>query len=360
MAYVKTPKGKEISTMGVKDLRKEYDVLANSQNRLLKLDDVYCHYCGQFLSKTHFYKSTVTKSGIFPICKECLTKRVCDYDKKNKIYTPNRTKVINQLREMDMPFIESLWNSFTTPKNEGEIITESAWGNMIRSLLTLPQYSDKKFINSDFGSEVMDSNGDIISEDEESERLIKDGRKRFGAYSVEDLYFLEREYEDWVSRYPCDVKAQEVLFQRVCFKQLEIDKAQKSGRDTKDLDKGLQDMLTSLGIKPIQNNDSALVDTMTFGQLIDKWENEKPIPEPEGEFMDVDHIGMLIDVFFKGHLAKMMGLKNAFSAIYEKFMAKYTVTKPQYEDGMDSETIFEKIFGREVDLEDLESNDSTE
>ena len=51
---------------------------------------------------------------------------------------------------------------------------------------------------------------------------------------------------------------------------------------------------------------------MTFGQLIDKWEQEKPIPEPDEEFKDVDKIGLYIDVFFKGHLSKMMGLKNAF------------------------------------------------
>ena len=60
---------------------------------------------------------------------------------------------------------------------------------------------------------------------------------------------------------------------------------------------------------------------------------------------------MLIDVFFTGHLSKMMGIKNAFSSIYEKFMAKYTVTKPQYEEGADTESLFNKIFGAEADKE---------
>ena len=60
---------------------------------------------------------------------------------------------------------------------------------------------------------------------------------------------------------------------------------------------------------------------------------------------------MLIDVFFRGHMAKMMGIKNAFSTIYEKFISKYTVTKPQYDEGADSETLFNKIFGEEADRE---------
>ena len=90
---------------------------------------------------------------------------------------------------------------------------------------------------------------------------------------------------------------------------------------------------------------------MTFGQLIDKWEQEKPIPEPEEEFKDVDKIGLYIDVFFKGHLSKMMGLKNAFSALYERYIAKYTVKKPEYDEDVDSEVLFDKIFGKSIDEE---------
>ena len=41
----------------------------------------------------------------------------------------------------------------------------------------------------------------------------------------------------------------------------------------------------------------------------------------------------------------MLGLKNAFSHIYEKVMKKYTVTRPQYDEDEDSEIIFEKVFG---------------
>ena len=48
----------------------------------------------------------------------------------------------------------------------------------------------------------------------------------------------------------------------------------------------------------------------------------------------------------------MMGLKNAFSNLYEKFMAKYTVTKPQYDEDSDSEALFDQIFGQKMDEDD--------
>ena len=47
----------------------------------------------------------------------------------------------------------------------------------------------------------------------------------------------------------------------------------------------------------------------------------------------------------------MMGLKNAFSSLYEKFMSKYTVKKPQYDEDFDSEALFDQIFGSKMDDE---------
>ena len=61
---------------------------------------------------------------------------------------------------------------------------------------------------------------------------------------------------------------------------------------------------------------------------------------------DVDKIGLYIDVFFKGHMAKLLNLKNPLQRIYENFMKKYTVTKPEYDEESDSEELFDKIFGR--------------
>ena len=41
----------------------------------------------------------------------------------------------------------------------------------------------------------------------------------------------------------------------------------------------------------------------------------------------------------------MMGLKNGLSNLYTKFMKKYTVNKPEYDDEENSEVLFDAIFG---------------
>lgn len=45
----------------------------------------------------------------------------------------------------------------------------------------------------------------------------------------------------------------------------------------------------------------------------------------------------------------MLGLKNRFSNIYERVMAKYTVNPPSYDEESDSEILFDKIFGSKDD-----------
>ena len=105
-------------------------------------------------------------------------------------------------------------------------------------------------------------------------------------------------------------------------------------------------------MQPKQNSGDTTSDSQTFGTLIDKWENTRPIPEPEGDLKDVDKIGLYIDTFFRGHLAKMMGLKNGLSKLYDRYMKKYTVEKPEYDDDDDNEALFDAIFGEAIDEDD--------
>ena len=216
----------------------------------------------------------------------------------------------------------------------------------------MPNWRGKTWKDSEMPANYLDKDEEEINE---NSRTLKQAKKRFGdGYTNSDLLFLETEYQDWIKRYACENKAQEILFKRICFKELDIDKAQKAGKDTKELDKTLQDLMGSMSLKPNQNNSNALTEAKTFGQLIEKWEDEwdggKPIPEPDPDFADPDKLIPLVDTFYKGHLAKMMGLKNGFSRLYDKYMKKYTVSQPQYDEDTDSEAIFEQIFGKEEEI----------
>ena len=186
---------------------------------------------------------------------------------------------------------------------------------------------------------------DDFTPDEKTKDFFGNGFKN------EDYKFLKKEYEDWIARHECKTKAQEEVFKRLCFKQLEILKATQRGEDTKDLDATFQKLLETAKLQPKQNSGDTTADNQTFGTLIDKWENTRPLPEIDEELKDVDKIGIYLDIFFRGHLSKMMGLKNGLSNLYSKFMKKYTVDKPEYDNDENSEALFDAIFGGDLNNE---------
>ncbi len=342
----------ELKKTTIANLRDEYRKLSNIYNRIMNEELIYCPRCGTWKNTNSFYASKESPDGIEHYgCKECILNECTDIDKRTKVRTDNKEKTISVFKKLDWYFSEKDYYEQLGNISEGvgEKIRSTAAQQLIVMVRSLPQYKDKKFINSEFEDDETKVNNSP-EETKIVQKTLKSARKRFGnSYSNEDLMFLENEYQDWTTRYPCENKSQELLFKRICFKELEIDKAQKEGKNTKELDVTLQKLMESLNIKPSQKTSNALTDNLTFGQLIDKWEQEKPIPEPDEEFKDVDKIGLYIDVFFKGHLSKMMGLKNAFSSLYEKYISKYTVTKPQYDEDFDSEALFDQIFGSKMD-----------
>lgn len=344
MAFLKQAKTEdEIKKLTVSSVKKAYNELARDYTKIIEGNYVYCHKCNEFIARANFYTSNEYDSGLFPICKRCLLKMATDYDKKTNTYTDNREKTMQTLRYMNLPFIESLYTSClsSVQAEANEKNRDTAWKQMITVLKSLPQYNDKTWKDSDY-----DTENTISSDYNENSKLVKRAKKRFGpGFLTEDYVFLETEYQDWVTRYECSSKAQEESFERLSFKKWEIRNATLKGLPTKDLDKTYQEWLGTANIQPRQSSGDLNSDAQTFGTLIQKYEETRPLPDIDPELEDVDKIGLYIDVFFKGHACKMLGLKNTFSHIYEKFMKKYTVERPQYNEEDDSETIFEKIFG---------------
>lgn len=338
---------KEARRANLTKIRDLYIKLADVYTKIISGHLIQCPKCGDWYSDSSYYVDSHYSNGRFPICKKCILQMVeqrgTEYD------DPEETKesVQKMLHLMDKVYDDKFYSDCVKGSlDDNGKRARSPFSIYITAIQSLPNWRGLTWKDSNFGDSMISDDGEI----NENSRIIKSAKKRFGRdYSLQDLYFLETQYEDWVQRYACESKAQEILFQRIAFTQLAIEKAQKAGKDTEKLDKTLQDLMSSNSIKPAQNNANALTESKSFGQLIEKWEQEKPIPEPEKEFKDIDRIGLYIDVFFKGHLSKMMGLKNAFSSLYDRFMAKYTVRKPEYHEDADSEELFDQIFGSKID-----------
>jgi hypothetical protein len=195
----------------------------------------------------------------------------------------------------------------------------------------------------------LDSNEEIIGIDDSIE--ITDEIIAFwGPGFTTSMYReLEQRRRYWMSRFPEDTildVGTEALIRQICNLEISINKNRASG---KQIDKNinmLNTLLGSLNLKPSQNKDDgdASLENTPFGVWIRRWENQRPIPEVDPEMKDVDGIIRYIETWFKGHLSKMLNIKNAYSQIYENEIDKYRVEKPEYEDD-DDETIFNEVFG---------------
>lgn len=346
---IKMPKtNAQVTKANLRELREYYHDLARDFESLMNYDYLICPKCGLVKGPTDFYVNNEYATGRFPECKICVKEQVEQRRLISDTKTPpnvTESTVKVMLRKMDRPFIRKLYEVQVEKYNtQPSSRKTSAWDLYYTALSTLGQYDGLHWADSDKDDlECEDLNIDRDSD------FVDKAVLHFGSYPLQDLQFLETQYEDWLSRYPCESKAQEELFKNLCFNQLALDKGRRAGKDTKDIEKTFQANLASLNIKPNQSNTDALTQTQSFGQLIERWEQTKPIPEPEGAFKDVDKIGQYIDVFFKGHLAKMMGLKSAFSTLYDKFISRWTVEKPSYDEDGESEAIFNQLFGTDMD-----------
>lgn len=323
-------------------------------------DKLRCMACNEEYAIKEFYTSDsdlFLATGRIPYCRSCLEKFYDNYlDKYKKLaYVNPERKAIERLCMMlDLYYSDKIFEA-AEKKKEDRLDTPllSSYFQIVK----LIQYRKKDYdstIYEKYKSGQGESDGMTMRTelDAKCEGDISTAMDIFGTgFSNEDYLFLYNEYCDWTARHECETKAQEEVFKQICFTQLELHKATVKGSDTKDLRATFQKLLDTANLQPKQNAGSTASDAQTLGTLIDKWENTRPLPEIDEELRDVDKIGLYIDVFFRGHLAKMMGLKNGLSNLYSKYMEKYTVKRPEYDSDDDNDALFDAIFGSSMNDE---------
>ena len=342
-ASLKLPKTAiQIKNMSAASLRKEYLELKAEMERLLNCEVIICPECGNAYVKGSFYKSISYSQGYYPVCKQCTLMEVEQREFPEDEPKETKDSIKQVLRKMDLPYIDELYDKLYEQKEKGEL--SSVFSRYVTMMASLPQYRGLHYKDSVFEDASKLVDGIDVSVENEAVRRFGEG------YTKSDYAILQGEYNDWVTRYECQTKAQEEIFTALSINKLARMKAAKQGKPTKDLDRTMQDLLSSGDILPKKNAASNFTESKTFGTLIQEWENEDPIPEPEEEFKDVDKIGLYLDVFFKGHLSRTLHLANPLASIYEKYIKKYTVNKPEYtEEDEDIDDTFLKLFG---DVED--------
>lgn len=336
----------EIQMLGVKAVKDYAKKISDTYGKIMNGDYVYCHGCNEFHASNNFYNDKRFASGLYPLCKKTLIDLATDYDKKEKIRVDNREKTIKVFQMLDIPFIDQVYQSAlqTTQEAVGEKNRSTAFQHMLTIVKSLPQYKGLTFENSEFG-DLGNPDDEQLSKRKPRKEIVK----LFGSgFSNEDYLYLQDQYDDWCARTQVDSKSQQTYVAQICLQLLDIYKDRKSNKDvTKKLD-ALDKLMNSANLQPKQNVSNAATDSLTFGQLIEKWEEEKPIPEPSEEFKDVDGIGKYIRVWFTGWLSKALGLKaNVFTEEYDEEISKYTVTKPDELEDDGTTDIYDRLFGNE-------------
>lgn len=293
-------------------------------NKLNK-DKFKCLKCRKEKASTSFYvnASPLFSSEKLEICKECINQFIGEKDSSKYLSRVNQVLAL-----LNKPFLMDLW-----------IQRGEDWAKYIPQLSTLQQYKGLTFSDSDFSFEgslhnteeklITDSNEEIIYDQSELNELINFWGR---GLSNEEYEFLTNEYQRLLNSYECDSYAMELLFQEVAQIRLTIKKKREKSESVDKELKALQDLLGSANIKPVQETGANATEQATFGTLIKKYENERPIPEPDPMWKDVDGIVKYINVWFLGHLCKMIGIKNEYSMAYEEEMKKYKVEAPKFEE----------------------------
>lgn len=279
-----------------------------------------CPCCGEIkkINGKNFYKSYSViyknnKENRMSLCKDCLL----DVAEKFKIKFNSETRGLYELCKLLDVYYEK--NLFDSACKQAENQNSNPYQIYFQKVLSMPQYRDKIFIDS----ESFDRK---LEEEEIEDKVGRDVVDFWGeGYSQRDYDFLEREYESLITRYECDSYAQEVIFQEIANQRLDIKKKRASGAGVDKEVKTLQDLLGTANIKPVQESNAMASEQVTFGTLIKKYENEKPIPEPLGEWESADWIKKYVLTWFLGHFSKMMGSKNKYATLYEEEISKYTV-----------------------------------
>lgn len=339
----------------MKDLRDRTQTAKLKTPAKAKDRDYMCTSCGKEYVKQNgnFYKSRSpyykANDYFLPICKHCIDNYFLQYQDEMRLSEDEALKRIAMHCDLyyGATLLEGSENNASLT-NTGRLIGYIKTAN-------LNQYNGKTFdtyLNEQESDEaIIDATKYRNMEDEKISDLgfSPEDVEFFGfGYTSEDYIWLSSQYKDWISRHECKTKAQEEIFKNLSIIQLQIQKT-GSGKNYDRLINSYNTLMTSANIKPVQTQENTLTDQNTFGTLIQKWENEDPVPEMSDEFKDVDGIREYISVWFFGHLCKMFGIKNSYSEKYEKAISEQTVAPPEYveEDEGSIDEMLEKLKNSE-------------
>jgi hypothetical protein len=302
----------------------------------LSNNKITCPVCGKEKSLNQFYQSNKQDYALFNgrcfFCKSCLRKMFYKSGIENK---ENLLMILET--KLDLPFIEDVYiQALNEPKETlGRYISLLNMKFKGRTVTwkdsDIEQNSKVKQINN---NELDKSN--IEEEKEIDANELEELKIKWGkGFSIEQYQRLEDFYYNFASKYETDLPAEVLNFQNAARTQLQIEKALAEGNITlyNSLIKTLSGILGDSNVKPVQATGAEANDQLCWGLFVKKAEEEDPIDTWEN-----DEMKKYIDTYMVGHLAKMEGLHNEFTDMYDNAIKSWSVDFSNLNNDEDEES----------------------
>lgn len=290
--------------------------------------------------------------GYLPVCRHCVDEL---YDHYKEVLVDEKASLKRICLKFDIYWGEDVYKMLNkTSTTNSRVLSYISKSNLYQFIgKTFDDTLDEEAAaNADKTAWALRQN-DIDPEDgDEQTQIDQEVIDLWGPGLTPSMYMeLEQRRNYWMSHLPNGVEigiGLEALIRQICNMEVDINRDRAAG---KSVDKAIGTLNTLLGsamLKPSQKSDGAdsAAEKTPFGVWIKKWEDKRPIPEPDPEMQDVDGIVRYIDIWLKGHLSKMLGKKNAYSTLYEREIAKMRLERPEFNDE-DDEVFFSDTIGED-------------
>lgn len=328
-----------------------------------------CRKCGTAYGrlKGYFpvsYGDLYKGAGYLPYCKDCIDSMFSSYLTESG---STRAAVRQMCRKLDLYWSDQVFDAVERQNAAKSAMTSyitkinaikyagKSYDDTLRGEGALWDFAHKqdKLVNSTSGfleSDPLDGNANNFEVPQDVIAFWGPG------YTPEMYAALEKRRDYWMANLPDGVEVNvglEALIRQIVSTELDINRERAAGNPVDKLQATLNTYLGSAMLKPAQKTEDldASIEKTPFGVWIDRWENKRPVPDPDPEFQDVDGIVKYVTTWFLGHLCKMLGIKNTYCKLYEQEIAKLRAENPDYAEESD-EDLFNDIFASDTERGD--------
>lgn len=308
-----------------------------------------CRKCGEAYGrlKGNFpvsYASLYKGQGYMPYCRNCVDKM---YDAYYMVCKDSRLATRQMCRKLDLYWSESVYQ-FAELRAANRSMMTAYIARVNSGSLAGKSYDDTLEEEGALWNSLSPDAaklGSLTSASGEDSVVVDPEIVDFWGsdYAPEFLLRLDKRYKKW-TKDQGDLEPGSVsLFKHICILEETIAVDSAAGRPVDKNMNTLNTLLGSLNLKPVQKKEDSAnggVDNSPMGVWIRRFENERPIPEPDPELKDVDKIVHYIQVFFLGHLAKMLGKTTVYSKMYDDEIARLRVESPDLSSEYESDDDF--------------------